>query len=46
MKIFEINELTIPTIAKLMSTAKPEWWDYDGALGQLSAPGTIGWYLA
>ncbi len=49
MKVFELTQERIPSVAKLMCTIKPEWWDYDGALGQLSnineSIKTIGWYL-
>nr|WP_319488654.1 hypothetical protein [uncultured Caproiciproducens sp.] len=49
MNVFELSQERIPTVARLMCTIKPEWWDYDGAFGQLSnineSIKTIGWYL-
>lgn len=49
MKIFKLTKERIPAVAQLMRTIKPDWWDYEGAFGQLSdineAIKTIGWYL-
>ncbi len=49
MKVFELTKERVPAVAKLMCTIKPEWWDYDGAFGQLSDINecikTVGWYL-
>lgn len=49
MKISNITPESIPLVATLMSTIKPEWWDYGGAVGQLSKIGesiqTVGWYM-
>lgn len=49
MRIFKMTPERIPSVAQLMCTIKPEWWDYSGALGQLRDVGqsikTIGWYL-
>ena len=48
MEIYSITENSIPALASLMSTVKPDWWDYDGAFGQLSdiseSIRTVGWY--
>ena len=39
----------IPVVTNLMRTLKPEWWDYEDALEQLSGKNenieTVGWYL-
>ncbi|WP_312427863.1 hypothetical protein [Lacrimispora sp.] len=49
MNVFELTPATIPAVAHLMCTIKPDWWDYDGAYGQLSnideTIKTVGWYL-
>lgn len=49
MKVFELTEKAMPALAQMMSTLKPEWWDYEGAYGQLSnideSIKTVGWYL-
>ncbi|MNC46447.1 hypothetical protein D3C75_954690 [compost metagenome] len=49
MEIFELTQERVPKVARLMCTIKPEWWDYDGACGQLSdineSIKTVGWYL-
>lgn len=49
MNVYELTPATIPAIALLMSTIKPDWWDYEGAYEQLSnvdtAIKTVGWYL-
>lgn len=48
MKIYDLTPDFIPAVAKMMSTLKPDWWDYEGAYGQLSnideCIKTIGWY--
>lgn len=48
MNIYSLTSEAIPALAKMMSTLKPEWWDYSGAYGQLSnideSIKTIGWY--
>lgn len=47
MKIFTLNDNNIPAVAKLMSSIKPEWWEYDGALKQLNdVRNNIGWLLS
>jgi len=50
MQIFKIESDNVPIIANLMHTIKPDWWDYDGAFGQLSdineSIRTVGWYIA
>ncbi len=49
MKVFELTQECVPAVAELMCTIKPEWWDYNGAFGQLSdineSIKTVGWYL-
>ncbi len=49
MDVFEMASGSIPKIAELMCTIKPDWWDYEGAYGQLSGTEesirTVGWYL-
>lgn len=49
MDIFKLTPETIPALATMMSTLKPEWWDYEGACGQLGnideSIRTVGWYL-
>lgn len=49
MEIHKITPEAIPSIATMMSSLKPEWWDYEGAVGQLSDISetikTVGWYL-
>ncbi len=49
MGIRKITEESIPQVADMMCNIKPEWWDYEGAVGQLSGTEenvkTVGWYL-
>ena len=49
MNVYELKPDAIPVVARLMCTIKPDWWDYDGAYGQLSSLDetikTVGWYL-
>lgn len=48
MNIYKLTPDAIPPLASMMSTLKPEWWDYEGAYGQLSnideSIRTVGWY--
>ena len=48
MNIYELTPQAIPALAQMMSTLKPEWWDYAGAYGQLSnideSIKTVSWY--
>ena len=48
MNIYELSPQAIPALARMMSTLKPEWWDDEGAYGQLSdideSIKTVGWY--
>lgn len=48
-KIFPLTEKAAPAVARLMCALKPEWWDYEGAYGQLSnieeSIRTVGWYI-
>lgn len=49
MQVFMMTPDNIPFIANLMQMIKPDWWDFDGAFGQLSDINetikTVGWYL-
>ena len=36
MNVYNMTQESIPAVAELMCTMKPEWWDYEGALSQLS----------
>lgn len=49
MNIYEIDESNVDTVAVLMATIKPDWWDFEGASQQLSEVSSlarlIGWYL-
>lgn len=49
MNVYNMTQESIPAVAELMCTMKPEWWDYEGAFSQLSdineSIKTIGWYL-
>ena len=49
MQIFELSNNNIPAVAKLMTGIKPDWWDFKGAVGQLSDIGNtaalIGWMI-
>jgi hypothetical protein len=49
MRIFRLNQENAPAVAGLMSTIRPIWWDYKGALAQLSGVDTlietVGWFL-
>lgn len=49
MKIFELSPESLPIVADFMCKLKPEWWDYEGALGQLRNTDemikTVGWYM-
>jgi hypothetical protein len=49
MEIFELSENNIPIVASLMARVKPDWWDYEGGLEQLSdirnTVHNVGWYM-
>ena len=49
MPVYKLTGQNIPVVAKFMSEIRPEWWDYDGAFGQLSDISetieSVGWYL-
>ena len=49
MTIRSIEPSSAGAVAKLMSTIKPDWWDFEGASGQLQDVGLlaklVGWYL-
>ena len=48
MNVYTLTPDAMPALASMMSTLKPEWWDYESALGQLSnieeSIRTVGWY--
>ena len=48
MKIYRLTPDAFPALATMMSSLKPEWWDYNAAYGQLSnideSIKTVGWY--
>ena len=49
MEIFKLTENNIPNVAKLMAYIKPDWWDYEGGVMQLSDIRTtvdnVGWFM-
>lgn len=49
MEIYKIDKSNADTVAKLMSTIKPDWWDFEGAGQQLQEvsmlTNLIGWYM-
>lgn len=49
MNIYELTETNIPCVAGFMAYIKPDWWDYEGALGQLSdirnTTFNLGWFM-
>ena len=49
MTIRSIEPSSAGAVAKLMSTIKPDWWDFEGAHQQLQDVGLlaklVGWYL-
>lgn len=49
MQVFELNQTNIPRVAEFMASIKPDWWDYDGALDQLSdirnTAYNVGWFV-
>lgn len=46
MEIIALDKKNIPAIAKLMESIKPEWWNYNGALKQLSdVRNNVGWLI-
>lgn len=45
MEVFTMTMDNSPLIAKLMTELMPEWWDYNGALEQITGYGIIGWYI-
>ena len=49
MGIYRINKSNVCAVAKLMSTIKPDWWDFAGASQQLQdvslLANLIGWYI-
>lgn len=44
MRVFKIEHDNVLHVAKLMARIKCEWWDVEGAIGQLNTG--IGWYFA
>ncbi|MCI9678249.1 MAG: hypothetical protein HFF77_04625 [Oscillospiraceae bacterium] len=49
MSIYPIDESNAAAVARLMSSIKPDWWDFEGARRQLRDVSLlaklIGWYL-
>lgn len=49
MEIYRIDKSNVRAVAKLMSTIKPDWWDFAGASQQLQdvslLANLIGWYI-
>lgn len=49
MAVYKLTDASIPKLAHFMTNIKPEWWDYEGALGQLKDVNqsiqTVAWYL-
>ena len=49
MRIYQFNIENIPNVASLMSTIKPDFWDYQGAFSQLSdirnSAVNVGWLI-
>lgn len=43
MNIYKLDKTNMPAVAELMARIKPEWWDVEGAVNQLSSG--IGWYF-
>ncbi len=43
MNVCELNQSTIRSVANLMAKLKPEFWNLEGAIAQLSSG--IGWYI-
>ena len=49
MQIFKLDDKNIPAVAELMSSIKPDWWNFQGAVNQLSDIGNttvlVGWLM-
>lgn len=49
MRIFKIDDKNISELASFMSSIKPDWWDYEGAVAQLSdirnTVVNVGWFM-
>jgi hypothetical protein len=49
MEIFKLTEDNIPNVAKFMAYIKPNWWDYEGGVKQLSdirnTVDNVGWFM-
>lgn len=49
MGIYQINSSNAAAVAELMATIKPDWWDFEGARGQLQEVSLlaklVGWYM-
>jgi hypothetical protein len=49
MNVFDLTPDNIPDVAQLMARIKPDWWDLEGALGQLSdirnTTYNVGWFI-
>lgn len=49
MDIYKIDKSNVDSVAGLMARIKPDWWDFEGARGQLEdvslLAGLVGWYM-
>ena len=49
MNVYPIDSTSVSAVATLMSSIKPDWWDYEGAFQQLQDVSLLarltGWYL-
>lgn len=49
MNVYDLTADSIPRVARLMARIKPDWWDYEGAYGQLSdirsTTYNVGWFM-
>ncbi len=49
MNVYSLSESNIPGVARLMAGIKPDWWDYEGAVSQLSdirnTTYNVGWFM-
>jgi hypothetical protein len=49
MNVYPLSESNIPGVARLMTDIKPDWWDYEGAVSQLSdirnTTYNVGWLM-
>ncbi len=49
MDIYKIDKSNVDSVAGLMARIKPDWWDFEGARGQLQdvslLANLVGWYM-